>query len=93
MGAISLPCCIRLARVNQNEFRKLNWLIRNSGLPMHGLGFLHSAGQSLPMTNSMRETPKKDAPSKNQTSWEKGLVKEKKLGGSFSGFLYKMLIP
>lgn len=60
---------------------------------MHGYGFVHSSGQKRPMMNREIETAKNAAANVIQTSTPKGAANEKKLGGAFFGFWYRMLIP
>lgn len=56
IGAISDPCCIKLPIVNQNEFLRLNWFVKNSGSSMHAKGFVHSSGDMRPIMNNDTDT-------------------------------------
>jgi hypothetical protein len=47
MGAISVPCCMKLPMVNQRLFCNVNWFSNSSGSSMHGYGLCHSYGQIL----------------------------------------------
>lgn len=60
---------------------------------MHGYGLSHSAADNRPKMNNEIETPRYARPRKPQTSFENGDMKEKREGGAFVGFLYKIEIP
>lgn len=79
--------------VNHKEFLTLNWLMRYSGSSMQGNGLVHSLGDSLPMTKKHTDTRKYDTPRDTQTERENGEENMKRLGGTGSGFRYKILIP
>jgi hypothetical protein len=93
IGAISEPCCMRLPVMNQKQFLRLSWLTKYSGSSMQGYGLCHSLGEMRPKRKRAMETPKNAAARSFQTPTAKGSAKEKKLGGAFLGFWYKILIP
>jgi hypothetical protein len=82
-----------LPETNQKQFLRLSWLTKYSGSSIHGYGFVHSDEQIRPNTNKTIDTVRYDKATKIQISRAKGSAKEKKLGGAFLGFWYKILIP
>lgn len=59
----------------------------------HGCGFSQSSGAILASIKSNNEMPRYAAQVKIQTSNDIGERNEKRSGGCFTGFAYKILIP
>lgn len=92
-GAISEPCWSSAPKVNHNEFLTLNWFSKCSGSSIHGYTFCHSEGDNLLIRKNESDIIKYVKPSVIQTLEENGDININKLGGTGSGFLYRIPIP
>jgi len=66
---------------------RVKGVFSTSGSLMHGYGFLHSTGQSFPITNNNADTAIYAPITCTQISFENGPKKDSKPGEAFDGFL------
>jgi len=78
----------RMAPITRNGVcSKVKNVSSSFGSLMHGYGFIHSLGQSLPIKYNNEVTTTYAAIRCSQTLFENGPRKDSKLGGALVGFL------
>lgn len=88
-GNTSHPCCMKAPRENQRLLPMVKSFVSFWSSP----STCHSTVLNLLTRKRTTLTPMKAKAVQSQISWERGSMKEKTWGGSFSGFLIMMLIP
>lgn len=78
----------KIAPITRNGVSvRVKGVSNTSGSLMHGYGFVHSTGQSFPITNNNADTTTYAPIRCIQTSFENGFRNDRKLGGAFVGVL------